>query len=115
MRISPESPERVFIKNQTVPGLAMTRAIGDLYGQECGVTYKPEIGRQKYTTDSFIVMASDGIWEFMQNADVANKVIEFGRHNLRTTCNMLVGEAWNRWMMNDGEVVDDITLIIVDL
>jgi hypothetical protein len=36
-------PKRVWLKNKQVPGLAMTRSIGDLVAGSVGVTAEPEI------------------------------------------------------------------------
>lgn len=36
-------PKRVWLKNKQVPGLAMTRSLGDFVAKSVGVTYDPEI------------------------------------------------------------------------
>ena len=36
-------PPRVWLKNKQVPGLAMTRSIGDLVAASVGVTAEPEL------------------------------------------------------------------------
>lgn len=36
-------PKRVWLKNKQVPGLAMTRSIGDMAATSVGVTAKPEV------------------------------------------------------------------------
>jgi hypothetical protein len=36
-------PKRVWLKHKQVPGLAMTRSLGDLVAKSVGVTYEPEI------------------------------------------------------------------------
>jgi serine/threonine protein phosphatase PrpC len=40
-------PLRVWLKNEQLPGLAMTRSIGDLVAESVGVTWKPEIAIYK--------------------------------------------------------------------
>lgn len=61
-------PPRVFKKGTGAPGCAFTRSIGDSIGEGIGVTPEPEIlTRQLSPTDEFIVLASDGVWEFLTN------------------------------------------------
>ena len=55
-----------------MPGLAMSRSIGDGLAHKYGVIPDPEI--KKYTLvdqDKIIVIASDGVWEFLTNHEVA--------------------------------------------
>jgi serine/threonine protein phosphatase PrpC len=72
---------RVWLKNENLPGLAMTRSIGDLVAGSVGVTWKPEIAIYKMCQeDRIITIASDGIWEVLENIDVhilAYKLILF--------------------------------------
>ena len=53
------------------PGLAMSRSIGDKAGREIGVISEPEIFEMLIQEeDKFIIIASDGVWEFLTNAEV---------------------------------------------
>ena len=36
-------PQRVWLRDEDLPGLAMTRSIGDLVAESVGVTWKPGI------------------------------------------------------------------------
>ena len=50
----------------------MTRSMGDGVAHSVGVTADPEV--KEFTlglNDKFIVIASDGVWEFLSNEDVA--------------------------------------------
>jgi len=62
-------PKRVWLKNKQVPGLAMTRSIGDMSASSVGVTAEPEIKifPNLSPSDKFIVIASDGIWDRLTN------------------------------------------------
>ena len=64
-------PKRVWLKNKQVPGLAMTRSIGDLAAASVGVTAEPEIKVFTNLTanDKFLVLASDGIWDRISNQE----------------------------------------------
>ena len=59
-------PMRVWLKNEDIPGLAMTRSFGDAMAARVGVNALPEIKEFTLTTeDKIIVLASDGVWEFL--------------------------------------------------
>jgi serine/threonine protein phosphatase PrpC len=46
----------------------MTRSIGDKIASTIGVTANPEIIAHNLSAeDKFLVIASDGIWEFLSN------------------------------------------------
>ena len=40
-------PKRVYLSNQDIPGLAMSRSLGDYLAHEAGVSHEPEI--EEYT------------------------------------------------------------------
>lgn len=65
-------PKRVWLKNKQVPGLAMTRSIGDMAATSVGVTASPEITVFPNLTsnDKILVIASDGIWDRMTNQEI---------------------------------------------
>jgi serine/threonine protein phosphatase PrpC len=107
-------PFRVFVKNQMYPGLAMTRAIGDVCGEEAGVTSEPEI--QQYRIDpklsSFIVLASDGVWEFLSSENVIDIVSNFSPSQSQEAVKAVVDASIERWNDFSPYAVDDITCII---
>jgi len=64
-------PERVWLKEIEVPGLAMSRSFGDTVAASVGVIAIPEVTEWTFTkNDQFLIIASDGIWEFMDNQEV---------------------------------------------
>jgi serine/threonine protein phosphatase PrpC len=70
-------PHRVWLKDQDIPGLAMTRSLGDLIAASVGVTWMPEVLEHPLTpNDKFIVLGSDGLWEFLSNEEVTNLGLE---------------------------------------
>ena len=74
----PIGPQRVWLMHQEVPGLAMSRSMGDKVAHSVGVSADPEV--KEFTlglNDKFIVIASDGVWEFLSNEDVAGIVLPF--------------------------------------
>ena len=91
----------------------MSRSIGDLVAAQVGVIAEPDIIVHELTAaDKFIVIASDGIWEFISNQDCINiisKYYECG--NIERACDVLLQTSVERWNLDDN-VVDDITLIV---
>ena len=50
----------------------MSRSLGDLVAASVGVSAEPEFYEHDMTEDDkFIIIASDGIWEFITNEDVS--------------------------------------------
>ena len=101
----PNGPFRVWLKNDNFPGLAMSRSIGDLVAGSVGVICDPEIIEYKINESSkFIVVASDGIWEYLTNERVAEIVNPFyNTMNAIGAVEKLVEEAsmcWNRVNIN---------------
>lgn len=71
-------PERVWLKTEDIPGLAMSRSFGDQVASRVGVNAVPELRNLKLVPqDKVIIIASDGVWEFLENEDVANIVYPF--------------------------------------
>ena len=60
----------------------MARSIGDTDGKSIGVISEPILTRYTFsmTTDHFIVLGSDGIWDVMENEEVVN-FVECSRHD----------------------------------
>lgn len=108
-------PARVWLQTEDVPGLAMSRAVGDLVACSVGVTWKPEISEYKLTKgDKFLVIASDGLWERMSNEDVAAVVIDaYIRKDVEFAADRLLSEAVDRWTSSKYSEIDDITVLVV--
>ena len=81
--------------------------------EELGVTAEPEIlckGLNPH--DKFIVIASDGVFEFLTSQNVVDIVKQF--ENPSEACHALVEEAYNRWLQFEVRT-DDITAICIFL
>ena len=51
-----------------IPGCAFTRSMGDSVAEAVGVFSEPEVlTKELGADDRFIVIASDGVWEFLTN------------------------------------------------
>jgi serine/threonine protein phosphatase PrpC len=66
--------------------------------------------------DKYIVLASDGVWEFLQNDEVAAIVRPFYEtKNAEKAAEAVVRESYLRWKREEEGIVDDITCIIIFL
>ena len=81
------------------PGLAMSRSLGDKSAREVGVISDPEILEILLKEeDKFIVIASDGVWEFLSNTDVVKTVIPFYKKNdVNGAAEAIIKHAVDSW------------------
>lgn len=110
-------PLRVWLPDDWIPGLAMTRSIGDTVLNPYGGAAVPEMTFLRMSEkDSFLIVASDGVWEFMPSQEVVDFVGRLRRQGVPPdeAADMLVNEAVKRWRRNEV-VVDDTTVVIVYL
>jgi len=111
---------RIFVKNEDYPGLCMARTLGDQSVKDHGVIATPEC--KKTTVDMavenspFILLASDGVWEFLDSEfvikAVAKKIKSDGPER---TVQKLQREAKKRWRQEEGDYCDDITSVLIQL
>ena len=65
--------------------------------------------------DKIIVIASDGVWEFMDNIEVVNLLSSFYEEDqIELGCDKLLYTLYNKWMKNSS-VIDDITFVVIFL
>ena len=107
-------PYRVWQKGEVYPGIAMSRSIGDFIASKLGVIPEPKFVEEKIDKDTkFIVVASDGVWEFLDNNTVKDMVMPFYEKNdPNGACKELIKKSTEFWNQEDV-VVDDITAIVV--
>ena len=89
------------MKHKQVPGLAMTRSMGDLVAKSVGVTYEPEIKviNNLSKNDKFIVLASDGLWDRIPNEEVTRIIASpfYERGDPEGAVTLLIKESADRW------------------
>ena len=107
-------PPRVWLKTEDVPGLAMSRSFGDEVAASVGTISEPEIEEFDITNDDkFIIIASDGIWEFISSQECVNFIKDFYlKKDLKGCLKFLLNESSKRWIKEE-EVIDDITAVLI--
>ena len=109
-------PNRVWLKNEDSPGLAMSRSFGDEVAHSIGVISEPEIIENYFLVeDKFVIVGSDGLWEFISSDEVVNIVKDFYlKNDIQGAFETLFKESTKRWLIEEG-VIDDITILIAFL
>ncbi len=94
----------------------MSRSIGDEVAKRVGVTPEPEIWEIEFKEeDKYVVIASDGVWEFMENDEAVEIVAPFFlKNNAEGAAEAIAIESVKRWKSRE-EVIDDITCVILFL
>ncbi len=110
-----DGPARVWLGHMDVPGLAMSRSLGDAVAHSAGVSSEPEFVEYEFNPDRedlIMVMASDGLWEFMTDQEVMD--IAFTTTEPRFAVDRLISESNERWMREE-QVIDDTTVCVAFL
>ena len=92
----------------------MSRSLGDLIAKECGVIPTPQIIEYEINPNTkYMVICSDGVWEFIQNEQVRDLGnVFYAQNNVRGLCLQLVNYAYNMWEQLE-DIRDDITVVSV--
>ena len=108
-------PLRVYMKDKDIPGLAMTRSFGDNYASMVGTISVPEITEHILSKeDMFLILASDGLFEFISTEEAGNIVKSYYEKNdIVGCCEFLYKESYRKWIIEEEDTVDDITIILV--
>lgn len=147
---------RVYVAKERYPGLAMSRALGDLIGYNyAGVSAEPETSirclnlgnadmlasqpkevqlngvvpgpplnvpegesgasaAQGIENDKFILLCSDGVWEFMSSQEAVAIAARLPPRKAMQAAEEIARISWDRWIQEEGgRVVDDITAVLI--
>ena len=75
---------------------------------------EPEIKEFELTeNDKFMIVASDGIWEFIDSQECVEIVKDYYENNDMKGCSDYLYEISKERWLKEEEVIDDITLILV--
>ena len=107
---------RIWKKDGGNIGLALTRSFGDEILSKIGVICEPEVkefilGKD----DKFIIIGTDGLWEYITSQECVEIVKEFYlKNDIQGAINYLFKESAKRWI-TEQDVIDDITIILIFL
>ena len=106
-------PPRLWVPNGMYPGTAFTRSIGDHVAEKIGVSAEPEIlERTLESSTKYIVIASDGVFEFLPSQTVMDMVTS--HEDIHDAALEIVLESYRLWLQFETRT-DDITIIIMKL
>lgn len=106
-----DDPPRCYLQKCTLPGTAFTRSIGDTIAEMVGVVSTPEVLVHKLAhADRFLILASDGVWEFISSQEAVDLVVTCD--NPYEAAHKLIEMAWKLWLQFDTRI-DDITVIVI--
>jgi hypothetical protein len=106
-------PPRIWAPDGRYPGTAFTRSIGDNVAETLGVYATPEILTFDLdSTHEFIVVASDGVWEFLTSQSVVDMVANY--KDPAEACRVVVHESYTLWLRHEVRT-DDITMIVIQI
>lgn len=104
---------RVFVPSQDIPGVNFTRSFGDSVIHAYGISSEVDcIVTKRTPADRFVVIASDGIYEFIDNLEVINLVAT--AKTVEAAAETLVRTAKTRWL-SEEQSSDDVTAIVIRL
>jgi serine/threonine protein phosphatase PrpC len=111
-----DGPPRVWLGHADVPGLAMSRSLCDSIAHSAGVSSEAEFVTYEFNQngreDIVLILASDGLWEFMSDQEVMD--IAITTTEPRYAVDKLINEANERWMREE-QVIDDTTVCVAFL
>jgi hypothetical protein len=104
-------PPRVWLKNAPLPGLNMSRSLGDLIAKQAGVISTPHKAVHYLgASDRALVLASDGLWDFVGNDETAS--VALSASDTWDGSARLARLSRSRWLTRTGGA-DDTTVVIV--
>lgn len=104
---------RVFVPSKDIPGVAFTRSVGDEIIHAYGVSSDVDcIVHPRTLQDRFMVIASDGIFEFIPNEEVLELVSSCA--TVEAAAEKLIKTAKKRWI-DAEESSDDCTVIVIKM
>ncbi|PIA64482.1 hypothetical protein AQUCO_00100159v1 [Aquilegia coerulea] len=107
--------QRVWLPNDDLPGLAMSRCFGDFGIKNYGIIAIPQMSYHRITNkDQFLVLASDGVWDVLTNNEVAS--IVWSVKNAEKAAIAVVNAAVAAWIQKyPATKIDDCTVVCLFL
>ena len=106
-------PPRVWSSKGDYPGIVFTRSLGNSIAEELGVFAEPEmVTRDLGQQERIIVLASDGVFEFLTNQSVIDICVKFD--DPLEACHAVDAESYELWLQYELRT-DDNTMICIFL
>ena len=96
-------PFRIFEKNKDsdLPGLSLSRSIGDSMAKNLGVIFEPELFKYELNSrDKIIIVGSDGFWNYISNEEAIDMVGKYYEDEIKAeeVSVKMVEIAKERWI-----------------
>jgi len=92
----------------------MSRSLGDHHmGRELLINTPTMTERQTDAKDECLILASDGVWEFITSQRAIEIVQAASGDGATAACKALINAAQKEWAANEEDYRDDITAIVV--
>lgn len=109
-------PARVYLGTLDIPGLAMSRSLGDSLCHEVGVSSEPEFFEHRLTpADQFLVVATDGLWDFSTAQRVADQVLSLSASTPEHAVTALLANSHAKWLSKVDGTMDDTSVVVLSL
>ena len=107
----PPGRPRIWLGHMDVPGLTISRSIGDTVGTSVGVVSSPDCTSYNINSGTkFLVIASDGVWDMVENQEVID-ILSLNK-KINHAMNIIVAESYSRWIEKE-QVADNITICVL--
>jgi len=114
-----EVTSRVYIQRAGVPGLAMSRSLGDGCLKKHGVVASPEVRNVTELWQSceapVALLGSDGLFDFTKADEAVSYLATRAREGraVDKSALTLVRQAQHKWIADEDDYCDDITCVVV--
>lgn len=105
-------PLRIFLPNVALPGLNMSRSLGDTTAHSIGVISTADVKTIDIDSNCrFLVLASDGVNEFLTKDEIMQ--ITISAASVKQACDNIIQQSRSRWEVEENGTSDDISVIVV--
>ena len=96
--------------------MAVSRSFGDFYSEKLGIISVPEIKEYDidYNNIKIMIIATDGIWEFLTNEKVRDTIFPYyEENNISGGIDKLIKVGRKMWSVKNPYYIDDLSAIVV--
>lgn len=105
------SPSRFYQRGTNLPGLLVSRTLGNTRFQPYGLSYEPELVEIAISPSiRYVVVATDGVWEYIKPSYAAKLLNRID--DVQIAAEKLVKKALDYWTIVSIAACDDITAVV---